>query len=344
MERNFPLYTLEDYLELTGTPKGDYGFALLKAGDERVLLGYEKKDGEMRYWLKNAGAVPQGGKGGWFAYSPRGETIYGEEFKTDLSDGLSFQVIVSEGESYDRYTAYHWEDGGFKLTGYRDWAGFYGNVAVDDGVLHFSNWLEGWDFGKVYGTVQRDLRYVSYDALPKTIEEAREKLTDAPELAHGSLMSVPNIDVQKVKFTGGRKYPVYQGPGEQYGRAANGKASVSTNDWIQVFCRYNGYVMIQYDISAEQYRVGWIDEEALPRDASVREVDLQMELEDQTTLAYDCELTDDPYNSRKSIAALKAGTPVLEVIYNLYGWSYVRVTVDGQTVCGFVPSDAPIHG
>ena len=330
VERNFPLYTLEDYLELTGTPKGDYGFALLKAGDERVLLGYEKKDGEMRYWLKNAGAVPQGGKGGWFAYSPRGETIYGEEFKTDLSDGLSFQVIVSEGESYDRYTAYHWEDGGFKLTGYRDWAGFYGNVAVDDGVLHFSNWLEGWDFGKVYGTVQRDLRYVSYDALPKTIEEARKKLTQELDIPEGGL-----LEARRVRFTGGRKYPVYSGPGEKYVRSGNGKGQVSTNDWIQVFGRVGDYIMIQYDISADHYRIGWIEASAMPKGESAGWLTFGQGVQ---TLKQDCTLTDDPLNSGAPLCELQAGDQVINLCNLGYDWVYVQVSRSNGLYCGFVPS------
>ncbi len=330
VERNFPLYTLEDYLELTGTPKGDYGFALLKAGDERVLLVYEKKDGEMRYWLKNAGAVPQGGKGGWFAYSPRGETINGEEFKTDLSDGLSFQVIVSEGESYDRYTAYHWEDGGFKLTGYRDWAGFYGNVAVDDGVLHFSNWLEGWDFGKVYGTVQRDLRYVSYDALPKTIEEARKKLTQEPDIPQGGL-----LEARRVRFTGGQKYPVYTGPGEKYVRSGNGKGQVSTNDWIQVFGRVDDYIMIQYAISADHYRIGWIEASAMAKGESAGWLTFGQGVQ---TLKQDCTLTDDPLNSGAPLCELQAGEQVINLCNLGYDWVYVQVSRSSGLYCGFVPS------
>lgn len=343
---NYSDYALEDYCEIHDTPKGDYGFALLTKGKERLLVGYHEEKGRMVCWLKSHGAVMQGSEEAWFDAAPKGETRYTVDGTPYQTDGLSFSVtrLDDAGEMYLKSVTYHWEDGGFKLTGYWDLDAFYGGVDVANGVLHFSNQLEGWNFGNAYGTVQRDLRYVSYDALPKTIEEAREKLTEAPELAHGDLMSVPNMDAQKVKFTGGRKYPVYQGPGEQYGRAANGKASVSTNDWIQVFCRYNGYVMIQYDISAEQYRVGWIDEDALPKGANVSEVDLHMERENENTLTYACALTDDPYNSAKQIAWLEAGTPMLEVIYNLYGWSYVRVTVDGKTICGFVPSDAPSHG
>ena len=344
--RDYADYTLEDYCEIYGTPKGDYGFALLTKAKERLLVGYREEAGQMVCWLKSHGAVMQGNEEAWFDAVPKGETRYTEDGTPYLTDGLSFSVtrLDDAGEMYLKSVTYHWEDGGFKLTGYKDLDEFYGDVDVANGVLHFSNRLEGWEFGKAYGTVQRDLRYVSYDALPKTVEEAKKQLTRAPELRHDGLNSVPNMDVKEVQFTGGRTYPVYQGPGKPYGRAAGGKASVSTNDWIQVFCRYNGYVMIQYDISAEQYRVGWIDEDALPKGANVSEVDLQLAREDQTTLSYACALTDDPYNSGRQIAWLEAGTPMLEVIYNLYGWSYVRVHVDGQTICGFVPSDAPNHG
>ena len=56
----WPDYEFEDYCEVRGTPKGDYGFALVHRKNERILVGYHKVDGEMKYWLKNAGAVPQG--------------------------------------------------------------------------------------------------------------------------------------------------------------------------------------------------------------------------------------------------------------------------------------------
>ena len=55
----WPDYEFEDYCEVRGTPKGDYGFALVHRKNERILVGYHKVDGEMKYWLKNAGAVPQ---------------------------------------------------------------------------------------------------------------------------------------------------------------------------------------------------------------------------------------------------------------------------------------------
>ena len=65
----WPDYEFEDYCEVRGTPKGDYGFALVHRKSERILVGYHKVDGEMKYWLKNAGAVPQGKEEAWSGIS-----------------------------------------------------------------------------------------------------------------------------------------------------------------------------------------------------------------------------------------------------------------------------------
>ena len=210
--RDYAAFVLEDYCEIHGTPKGDYGFALLTKGKERLLVGYHEEKGRMVCWLKSHGAVMQGSEEAWFDAAPKGETRYTVDGTPYQTDGLSFSVtrLDDAGEMYLKSVTYHWEDGGFKLTGYWDLDAFYGGVDVANGVLHFSNQLEGWNFGNAYGTVQRDLRYVSYDALPKTIEEARKKLTQEPDIPQGGL-----LEARRVRFTGGQKYPVYTGPGEK---------------------------------------------------------------------------------------------------------------------------------
>lgn len=336
LSRSFPHYTLEDYCEIYDTPAGDYGFAMLTAGDERLLVGYEEKDGKMSYWLKNHGAVMQGSEEAWFETRMKGSSFYGEDNTIKQDDGLSFSVIQLDnaGESYHESVAYHWEDGSFKLTGYKDWDEFYGEVAVKDGELHFKNWLEGWDFGKAYGFVQRDLRYVNFARLPKNIEEARKSITSAPQIVVG------DFHPQTIRFTGGRKYAVYTGPGETYARSGNGKGQVSTNDWIEVFGRYGDWIMIQYDISAEQYRIGWIEADALPSNADVPE--LAFEMLDQR-ITQKCILTDDPLNSKKKILSLNEGTRVTSLA-NFGEHYYIEVAVDGRTYWGFVDADCITKG
>lgn len=346
IKSRWPAYTLEDYCEITDTPDGDYGFALLHSGTRRILAGYEEKKGKMTYWLRSDGAVMQGKPEAWFVITPRGRVYDNELDKWVDADGWTFGVICLDdaGECYQKSIFYHWEDGGFKLTSYKDWDHFYGEVDVSDGELHFKNFLEGWDFGKARGTIQRDLRYVDFASLPKTIEEAKSELTHAPDLPDGAFFRPVEI-----KFAGGRQYPVYTGPGEQYTRSGNGKGSVSTNDWIQVFGRLGNWIMIQYDISKDRYRIGWISASALPKGAKVETFDRAFEyyaLEDMldNTVLQACSLTDDPFNSRTSIAELPAGQVITEIVYDYEGWSYIRTVIDGQEIFGFVPSDCIDHG
>ena len=63
---------------------------------------------------------------------------------------------------------------------------------------------------------------------------------------------------QLANFAKGKKYPVYTGPGTNYYREAAGKASVSTNDWIQVFGEENGWLLVQYHVTDAMNRFGWI--------------------------------------------------------------------------------------
>lgn len=341
LSRSFSSYTLEDYCEVRDTPDGDYGFALLTAGDERLLVGYEEKDGKMSYWLKNHGAVPQGSEEAWFSVSEKGKAYMDARTdKEEISDGLSFGVtrLDDAGESYQMSVTYHWEDGGFKLKNYSKET--LEGVYIEDGYLEFWDW--GWwrKEGTVKGTVQTDLRYVSFNTLPKKIDEARLELSTAPDLPRGGFYP------KEIKFTGGQKYPVYTGPGEEYARSGNGKGMVSTNDWIQVLGSYGDWIMIQYDISAKRYRIGWITKDALPKGAKVTELDLYWGI--HQSYAQDvvkaCSLTDDPFNSQKAIAKLEKGTPLKELVYDYEGWSYVIVEVDGELMGGFVPAKSISHG
>lgn len=329
--RSFPEYELKDYCEVCDTPKGDFGFAMLEAGDERLLAGYEEKNGRMTYWLRSHGAIMQGSEEAWFDVTPKGAIRYRSNGEPFEADGLSFTItqLDDAGESYARYIGYHWEDGGFKLTGYHDFDAFYGGVIAEKNALHFHNAQEDRDYGRVYGVVQRDLRYVNFAGLPKTIEQAKAELSSAPGIVAG------NFHPQTIRFTGGRQYAVYTGPGERYVRSGNGKGQVSTNDWIEVFGLYDGWIMIQYDISADRYRIGWIEDSALPKGAEIPE--LSFERLDQHLLR-DCMLTDDPLHSNETIMSLKAGTPVTSLA-DFGEHFYIEVVIEGRTYWGFIDAD-----
>ncbi len=350
LSNRWPGYILEDYCVLDGE-----SFYLCAALSERrghrVLSIYRKKNGELTLWFDTDKAVPQGTGEAWF--DKTGEQVFKEGHGwTHVPDNRGFAVTRYDllGDTYNQMVTYRFQSGGFHLTDYYDLDA--GNTAqtakVDDGVVTFYAYGEGNTLGKAYGEIQTDIRYVNFAVLPKTLEEAKKELTYAPDdLPTGRILGSGGgtLKAQKVKFTGGRNYPVYLGPGEEYQRSGKGKGSVSTNDWIQVFGRYNDWIMIQYDISADQYRIGWIEDDALPRGANVPQINFFMlKQKDYNDVIERCILTDDPFNSQNVLAVLEVDTPLCEIVYNMGGWSYVRVTIDGVDVCGFVPSDCINHG
>ena len=202
------------------------------------------------------------------------------------------------------------------------------------GVLYVTKITAGrtvYDAKPVYGTYENDLRYFSLSAFPRSLEEAREKLSNPPEIPGGELKA------RRVQFTSGKKYPVYSGPGALYYRAAGGKAAVSTNDWIQVFGVEDGWALIQYDISANHMRIGYIDASALPKGASVPSLHFMPQT---MLLSRDAALTDDPLFSKETVLQLKQGQELIRLSSIGVEWAYVEV-MNGQTAMrGFVPENA----
>lgn len=340
----WPDYEFEDYCEVRGTSKGDYGFALLHKQSERILVGYHRVNGEMKYWLKNAGAVPQGKEEAWFDVGTAGwidETDWIGNFtgRQVYDDGLCFSVtqLDESGESYEKMVVYRWENGMFRLSSYHKTEG--GGIRVSDDKLDFIDWSNVVYRGAVQGAVQRDIRYVSFNALPTWIDDAKAKLTVAPNLKDGAFTA------QKVKFTGGQKYPVYTGPGEDYVRSGNGKGLVSTNGWIEVYGQKDGYILIQYSIDSSHYRFGWIDRNALPEGTSVPAMDFAgISADTLSEITQDTFLTDDPLFSQNKLCGLKAGQTVSWLAVLNKDWAYVLVNVNGKMMCGFVRTDCIVNG
>ena len=166
--------------------------------------------------------------------------------------------------------------------------------------------------------------------------------TDKPEIETAKKTIVPGViytDLPEGKtgsFCKDEKYPVYSGPSESYYRAANGKASVSTNDWIQVFGCENDMVLIQYAISSEKSRFGYIPAEAV-QDRSQLEVLEPAYLPASVSKA--CGLTDDPLKTKGEIARLKDGEDVRYLATFGSEWTYVE-TLTEPLMRGFVPSES----
>lgn len=259
----------------------------------------------------------------------------GEEIPALLADdGESLSVFYRHADGTEDAYVYRcnsagtWVLGSYTVaTGEHSWREF----AAEEGCLGYSYYEsnEKVKERKVYGAYQREVKYLNVAALPTTLEEAREKLTQPPEIPDGGLTA------RKVKFTSGKKYAVYSGPGTSWLRAAEGKAAVSTNDWIQVFGMEDGWVLIQYDIDSEHMRFGYVSAQALPMGAEVEDLAFRPVSAYTTRRAT---ITDDPLNSQSPLVTLPEGTWVTRLA-TMGEWAYVESTT-GDALRGFLPLNA----
>ncbi|MDO5325395.1 MAG: SH3 domain-containing protein [Clostridia bacterium] len=311
------------------TAGGTYFFAVAQKEGHNVLYGFEQKNGHFDYWLKTDNAIVQGE--GFFVlrYNSGDFQLFNGQIK-NIGEGFSLMFTRADYEEQHDHLLYFSvnKSGQFHLKlacvdhGWEE-------VLVTSDSLAYSH--EGTYEGTAYGTVETNLRYFSYAAFPKTLKEARKKLTAPPAIPMGELTA------QKIKFTGGQKFPVYSGPGAEYERAAGGKASVSTNDWIQVFGSEKGYILIQYAISSSQMRFGWIDQSALPKNANVGPLSFAYE---DAVITANTFLTDDPLNSQTRVRMVNAGQSGVKWLASMGNWVYVEIIGQGQAVRGFVPASA----
>lgn len=322
------------FVTLEGTAGGDYAFAVAQKDGHNVLYGFEKQNGKWTYWLRTTNCLPQG-KGGFDLFSITGKTDFASGASMVFGDAIHI-TFYREGDEEQADTCLIAE-----VNKHGQW-----NVKA---VLYNSAWDEAFPFSDgityyleegskrdtVYGAVETNLRYFSLDAFPRTVKEAKEKLSNPPAIPAGDLTA------QKIKFTGGQKFEVYSGPGTEYERGGNGKATVSTNDWIQVFGSENGWIMIQYDITSTHMRIGYITQSALPKSASVSP--LRFAFEDATVKTATF-MTDDPLNSQDRIRSLSAGQQGVKWLGQMGAWVYVEVTGAGLPVRGFVPASAIARG
>ena len=310
------------------TVGGTFFFAVAQKAGDNVLYGFEQKNGHFNYWLKTDSAIAQGE--GFFVMSYHsGEMYLFDGTKKNIGEGFGIMFTRADNEEQHDNELYFSvnQNGQFDLkVACVDYG--WEEVLVTSDSLAYS--FEGTYEGTAYGTVETNLRYFSYAAFPKTLKEAKNKLTQAPAIPSGELSA------QKIKFTGGQKLPVYSGPGDEYERGANGKAGVSTNDWIQVFGSESGFIMIQYAISSSQMRIGYIDQSSLPKNASVSPLRFAWEDAEITASTF---LTDDPLNSQTRVRALSAGQQV-KWLATMGNWVYVEITGSGQPIRGFVPAGA----
>ena len=112
-----------------------------------------------------------------------------------------------------------------------------------------------------------------------------------------------------------------------------------------MFGQYDGWLLIQYHIDGNHYRIGWIEKSVLPAGTKVERLKISDFRETyQQEITADCVMTDDPLGSGAAIAHLKAGQKVWNHAFLGAEWEMITVEIDGQCYWGFVPTNCMSHG
>ncbi len=202
-----------------------------------------------------------------------------------------------------------------------------------DGVM----WVRGECAAASILPHQLDMRFDAYD--PQAVRLFTEWAYDMMDSFLQMIPSTGESDAlpqgQYIdRFAKGQTWPVYSGPGKEYARLGEGKAAVSTNDWIQVFGREKGWLFIQYNISPGRNRFGWIEGKVLPAGVSVPELRFTRE---EAVLPGPGWMTDDPLRtSAESHLPDNREAVILATMGE--DWRYVELTYQGQLTRAFVPT------
>ena len=317
---------------------GEWAAAALQGPKgNNLLFLYQYRNQEWKLYTKSNGAIFQGKKLVSAAFEEYTQTY--ESGPKGMTFTVSTPTLMisqlnsdkeSEAEYPERVLNFTLQNGKWLLVHWEDFD--YCSVFVKENALYYyGSWLaeyEPW-YGKVDGTIQRDIRWANVANIPHDYKSAKKKITVAPTIPDGDL----NAD--NIKFTGGKKYAVYSAPDKDSVRSAKGKAAVSTNDWIQVFGQEEDWILIQYAIDKDHYRFGYISAKALPKKTTVKELGFP-----RSSMKTQCavDVTDDPLFSGAVLTRLESGKDVV-LLAEMGEWAYIEV--EGETKCrGFVPKDS----
>lgn len=138
-----------------------------------------------------------------------------------------------------------------------------------------------------------------------------------------------------VPFVFDKTYAVYSAPDSKSIRGAKGRARVSTNGWIQVFGADGDWILVQYDITKDHNRIGYIRKSALPEHVTVPDLALT---DVSAVVNYNVEVTDDPLVSQTALAKLAENTKVT-CLGAMGTWTYIEASENGVRLRGFVPTE-----
>lgn len=271
---------------------------------------------------------------GRFEVAAVSDAIIPDPIPTDV--GWWIQDTWSTGEPYLWYMPKSGAHG-FYLELRRDdrgqWIvdnGFFGSGSFTPDTLSFKMDNRGTAlrisgesyFSPVYVPVDVDLTFENFDheAVKAFCAEAMTQ-KNMPGLIPSTLEADAFPQGRAVDFPKGEKYPVYAGPGESYERLGEQhNASVSTNDWIQVFGWEGDWLLIQYNVANGRNRFGYIPASALSGGVGIPELNFG-----RRAGVLNGWITDDPL---RTAAEIGPGDGVACVCLATFGdeWLYVETT------------------
>ena len=303
---------------------GNCGLVLMTNGQLNVLCLIERNSkGDMRITARNYEAL-------------RGDDVPGFDTTPDQPN----HSVVLEVYGDDYLLSFSKSSGQWRIVSLYDYANSYMAYISNSKISYIPGKATNgqprmiFDDDKaqnVYGVYDNRFAAFSWHSFPESVSEARAKLSNPPDTPSDF------YSPRTITLRANEQYDVYTAPGRSSYRAANGKAVMSTNDWVQIFGEEDGWLLVQYDVSADQMRFGYIDASALPRGTTVQALtwyDLP-----QQTIVHSVSVTDDPLASNTSLRRLNAGDQV-QVLSDFGSWYYIETTdAYGNALRGFVPQN-----
>ena len=155
-----------------------------------------------------------------------------------------------------------------------------------------------------------------------------------------TMFSMPGLTGYVGQFPKGKTYEVYRGPGREFSRSANGKASVSTNDTIWIYGVRGDWMLISYSISGGHTRYGWISAAGLPESMLEYCPELVFPGDDGTDYVYatvreNARMVDVLESDQDFIYPLQSGDSV-HCLAEMNGWVLVETYAYDEPYWGFV--------
>ncbi len=317
-EEGYACFLCDEDAIIDGQP---VGLVIVSKGDHNVLCLVQKRSGQWRITGRNHNAIPDGDiiPALYFDLQDDIDIVYGNN---------PLQGVISISLKYDgrnvSFDGMVFEDGVDST-----------EAIIREGSIRYNFFddLAYTGYETVYGVYDASFEAFNYRYFPKSPAEADAILTTAPDIQRNAGDPIAMPRPQEPSLRTGEKYDVFSAPGRSSYRPANGKAVMSTNDWVQVFGQEDGWVLVQYDISSGQMRFGYVDASVLPRGV---QVPVLAWAEIPYEIVSDTWLTDDPLNSCKTLMTLATGEQVT-CLATMGDWLYVETTLSGKTVRGFIP-------